>query len=181
MRRLRTFSAPHLYPSDIKQNSHDTGRDGRVTTQVTTQIPRAQPPKLEARPFAKRGQGRVVLSGGEPHPSGEGVLVLAATHKNKNNKECQSSSTHPAHPYEITVTCCSRFWLSSGLGRFSTLRTELFQLLVIPSSAPHPIQTNRQSPRHGYFRDLSSSSHRQVEKLVAPSWFVAHRHLRGFH
>jgi hypothetical protein len=36
----------------------------------------------------------------------------------------------------------------SGLSR---VRTELFQLLVIPSLAPHPVQANRQSPRH---RDL---------------------------
>src|SRR5438270_7039453 len=41
----------------------------------------------------------------------------------------------------------------SGLSR---VRTEVFQLLVIPSLAPHPVQTNRESPRHGYLGDLSS-------------------------
>ena len=66
----------------------------------------------------------------------------------------------------------------SGLSR---VRTETFQLLVIPSSAPHPVQTNRQSPRHGYFRNLSTASHRQVEKLIAPSRIAAHRHLGRVH
>jgi hypothetical protein len=47
----------------------------------------------------------------------------------------------------------------SGLSR---VRTEFFQLLVIPSLAPHPVQTNRESPRHGYFGDLSSPPQRQV-------------------
>ena len=68
-----------------------------------------------------------------------------------------------------------------GISRLSRVRTELFQLLVIPPSAPHPVQAHRQSPRHGYFRDLSTSSHRQVEKLIAPSRIAAHRHLRCFH
>jgi hypothetical protein len=68
-----------------------------------------------------------------------------------------------------------------AISRRSRVRTEMFQLLAIPSSAPHPIQANRQSPRHGYFRDLSSAAHRQVEKLVAPSRIAAHRHLRSFH
>ena len=34
------------------------------------------------------------------------------------------------------------------------VRTELFHLLVIPSLAPHPVQTNRQAPRHRDFGDL---------------------------
>ena len=44
----------------------------------------------------------------------------------------------------------------SGLSR---VRTELFQLLVIPSLAPHPVQTNRQSPRHRDLGDLPSPPH----------------------
>jgi len=48
----------------------------------------------------------------------------------------------------------------SGLSR---VRTEFFQLLVIPSLAPHPVHANRKSPRHGRFGDLPSSPHRQVE------------------
>ena len=42
----------------------------------------------------------------------------------------------------------------SGLSR---VRTELGQLPVIPSLAPHPVQTHCESSRHGDFGDLSSS------------------------
>jgi hypothetical protein len=51
----------------------------------------------------------------------------------------------------------------SGLSR---VRTELFQLLIVPSLAPHPVQTNRQSPGHGYLGDPSFPSHGQVKKLT---------------
>ena len=63
----------------------------------------------------------------------------------------------------------------------SRARTELFQLLIIPSLAPHPVQTNRQSAGHGNFGDLPSSPHCQVKILTAPFWDAAHRHLRRFH
>src|ERR1700687_5729002 len=66
----------------------------------------------------------------------------------------------------------------SGLSR---VRTELFQLLVIPSLAPHPVHANRQSSRHRYLGDLSSPPHRQVEILTAPFLVAAHRDLRRFH
>ena len=49
------------------------------------------------------------------------------------------------------------------------VRTELFYLLVILfPPAHHPVQTNRQSPRHRDLGDLSSAPHRQVEVLTAP-------------
>ena len=66
----------------------------------------------------------------------------------------------------------------SGLSR---VRTETFQLLVIPSSAPHPVQPNRQSSSHGDFGDLSAASLRQVEKPVAPARIRTYRGLRRFH
>src|SRR5229473_8229262 len=62
----------------------------------------------------------------------------------------------------------------SGLSR---VRTELFQLLVIPSLAPHPVQANRQSTSHGDLGDLPSPPHRQVERLAAPFRVAAHRDL----
>src|SRR5258708_26657994 len=43
-----------------------------------------------------------------------------------------------------------------AISRLSRVRTEHFQLLVIPSLAPHPVHANRQSPRHGHLGDLSS-------------------------
>lgn len=39
----------------------------------------------------------------------------------------------------------------SGLSR---MRTELFQLLIVPSLAPHPVQTNREFPGHGYLGEV---------------------------
>jgi len=66
----------------------------------------------------------------------------------------------------------------SGLSR---VRTELFQLLVIPSLAPHPIHANRQSPRHGDLGDLPPSLHRQVKVLTAPFRIATHCDLRRFH
>ena len=50
----------------------------------------------------------------------------------------------------------------SGLSR---VRTELDQLLIIPSLAHHPVQTNSQPPRHGDLGDLPSSAHHQVKVL----------------
>src|ERR1700694_817416 len=66
----------------------------------------------------------------------------------------------------------------SGLSR---VRTELFQLLVIPSFAPHPVQTNSKFPCYGYLGDLPSPPHRQVEILTAPFRDAAYRDLGRFH
>src|ERR1700690_3349664 len=63
----------------------------------------------------------------------------------------------------------------------SRVRTELFQLLVVPSLAPHPVKTNGQLPGHGYLRDLPSPPHGQVEVLAAPFRVAAYRDLRRFH
>ena len=68
-----------------------------------------------------------------------------------------------------------------GISGLSRVRTELLQLAVVMALAPHPVQMNRQLSRHRYFRDLSSSAHREVEELVAPLGLAAHRDLRRFH
>jgi hypothetical protein len=81
--------------------------------------------------------------------------------------------------FELQLLGVQRHTLAiSGLSR---VRNEFFQLLVIPSLAPHPVHGNRKSPRHGYFGDLPSSPHRQVEILTAPFRVAAHRDLRRFH
>ena len=49
----------------------------------------------------------------------------------------------------------------SGLSR---VRTELLQLAVVPTLAPHPVQMHRQLAGHGYFCDLASAPHGQVEE-----------------
>jgi hypothetical protein len=58
------------------------------------------------------------------------------------------------------------------MSKLSRVRTETFQLLVIPFSAPHPVQTNCQSPRHGNFGDLSTSSLGRVHRHVSPAFTV---------
>jgi hypothetical protein len=68
-----------------------------------------------------------------------------------------------------------------AISKLSRMRTEAFQLCVTPSSAPHPVKTNCQSPRHGNFGDLSTSPLGQVEKPVAPSVITAYRDLRSFY
>jgi hypothetical protein len=65
-------------------------------------------------------------------------------------------------------------------GEFSTLRTELLQLLVLPSLAPHPVQANRKCARHRDLRSASSSPLHQMKVLAAPLGQATHRRLRRF-
>ena len=53
----------------------------------------------------------------------------------------------------------------SGLSR---VRTELFELSVIPALTPHPVQVHRQFAGHRYLGDLPSATHGKMEKLAAP-------------
>src|SRR5947209_8393629 len=64
---------------------------------------------------------------------------------------------------------------------FSTLRTELPHLLVIPFLTPHPVESNREFPRHGYLGAPSLSSHGQVEKPAPPVGVSADRDLGRLH
>ena len=66
----------------------------------------------------------------------------------------------------------------SGLSR---VRTELFELTVVPALAPHPVQMHRQLSGHRYLRDLPSPAHGEVEELAAPLRLAAHRDLGRFH
>ena len=66
----------------------------------------------------------------------------------------------------------------SGLPR---VRTELDPLLIIPSLAHHPVQTNCQPTRHGDFGDLPSPPHHQVKVSAAPFRKTAHCNLSRFH
>jgi len=68
-----------------------------------------------------------------------------------------------------------------GISGLSRVRTELFQLLVVPSPAPHPVQANRQPPCHRDLGDLPSSSQHEVKIPVAPFLIAAHRNLRRLH
>ena len=48
------------------------------------------------------------------------------------------------------------------------MRTELFQLLIIPLPSPHPEQPDRQLARHGDLRDCVIAAHAQVRVLPTP-------------
>src|SRR5713226_6651323 len=61
------------------------------------------------------------------------------------------------------------------------VRTELHNLRVIPFLAPHPIQTNGESPRHGDLGDLPAPTQHQVEILAAPFRNAACRNFGSFH
>ena len=63
----------------------------------------------------------------------------------------------------------------------SRVRTELFELAVIPALAPHPVQMHRQLPRHRHFRDLPPAAHGEVEESTAPLGLTAYGDLRRFH
>src|ERR1051326_3125061 len=66
----------------------------------------------------------------------------------------------------------------SGLPR---VRTELLRLAIVAALTPHPVQMHCQLSRHRYFCDLPSTTHGEVEELVAPLLLTAHRDLRRFH
>jgi hypothetical protein len=68
--------------------------------------------------------------------------------------------------------------LTIGISGLSRVRTELFELFVIPTLAPHPVQMHGQLSRHGYLGDLPATSHRKMEKPVAPLRVTAYRDLR---
>src|SRR4029077_3635901 len=63
----------------------------------------------------------------------------------------------------------------------SRVRTELFELTVVPALAPHPVQMHCEFACHGYLGDLPSPPHRQVKELTAPLHLAAYRDLRRFH
>src|SRR5215469_5564638 len=66
----------------------------------------------------------------------------------------------------------------SGLSR---MRTELAHLLIVPSSAPHPVKTNGQTTSHGYLCSLASAPHHQMKVLAAPLGVAPYRDLSRFH
>src|SRR5271170_5179041 len=68
-----------------------------------------------------------------------------------------------------------------GISGLSRVRTELDQLTVIQSLAPHPVQMHRKFASHRDLGDLSPAPHRQVEKLTPPLPFTADRNPRRFH
>ena len=67
-----------------------------------------------------------------------------------------------------------------GMSGLSHVRTELLQLAVVATLAPHPVQMHRQLARHGDLGDLPAAPHGEVKELTAPLRLTAYRHLRRF-
>ena len=63
----------------------------------------------------------------------------------------------------------------------SRVRTELFELTVIPTLTPHSVQMHRQLSCHRHFRDLPAAPHGEVKELAPPLRLAAHRDLGRFH
>jgi len=68
-----------------------------------------------------------------------------------------------------------------GISGHSRVRTELFELAVVPALAPHPVQVYRQLAGHRYFGNLPSAPHREVEESAAPLRLASYRDLRRFY
>src|ERR1700722_5626288 len=66
----------------------------------------------------------------------------------------------------------------SGLSR---VRTELDELTVVHSLAPHPVQMHCEFARHGYLGNLPPAPHGRVERSTAPLRVAAYRDLRRFY
>src|SRR2546428_2040976 len=66
----------------------------------------------------------------------------------------------------------------SGLSR---VRTELFQLFVVPSLAPHPVKSNGELAGHRDLGDPPFPSHRQVQKPATPIGIASHGDLCRLH
>ena len=63
----------------------------------------------------------------------------------------------------------------------SRVRTELYNLFVIPFLAPHPEQTDGEFTCHGYLGDSGIPPHRQVYKLSPPLRIATHGSLCRCH
>ena len=55
-----------------------------------------------------------------------------------------------------------------GISGLSRVRTELFELAVVPALPPHPVQMHRQLAGHRHLRDLPPAPHGKVKELATP-------------
>src|SRR5713101_1326912 len=62
----------------------------------------------------------------------------------------------------------------------SRVRTELYQLRIVPTLAPHPVQPNSEFSGHRHLGNVFLSTHRQVNIPTSPAQITAHRCLRCF-
>src|SRR5256885_17043212 len=71
-----------------------------------------------------------------------------------------------------SITRCST--AHHRLFRADPRANRTFCMFVIPSLAPHPVESNGQSPRLPYHSHLAASSHPLVDLLPAPTWQTPH-------
>src|SRR5216683_2528623 len=94
------------------------------------------------------------------------IMITTSNSPREGERDTQSiSRCSTAHHRDVRV-------VPRANRTFSTARN--------PSLAPHPVQTNGESPRHGDLGDLPSPAHPQVEILTAPFRDAAHCHLSRF-
>ena len=92
-----------------------------------------------------------------------------------------TASNSPAKGSGIPNHYAGELLHTMAISGHSRVRTELFELTIVPALTPHPVQMNRQLSGHRYLRDLPSAAHREVEELTAPLRLAAYRDLRRFH
>src|SRR5580658_2964620 len=62
----------------------------------------------------------------------------------------------------------------------SRVRTELYQLPILPTIPPHPVQPHGDSSRHRHLGNVSCSPHGQVRVPATPVRIATHCRLRCF-
>ena len=82
---------------------------------------------------------------------------------------------------ERDAQSCGRRLLHAMSGsELSRVRTETDQLRIVPTVAPHPVQTNREFPGHCCLGNVLMSTHRQVHIATPPVRVTPYRCLSCF-
>src|SRR5512135_2264126 len=125
----------------------------------------------------------------------DGLRFPTWARSNRQGQELGPTQPSLRSPIAIMITCSNSPVLGSGMPNhyigdllhtigisgLSRVRTELFELAVVPALAPHPVQMHRQLPGHRDLGNLPSAAHRQMEELTPPLRLTAHRDLGRFH
>ena len=77
--------------------------------------------------------------------------------------------------------CADDLMPTKAISGLSRVRTELLQLGIVPSLAPHPVQLDRQFSGHRDLRNLSIPPHGEMKELAASLWQAAYADLDCFH
>src|ERR1700756_13774 len=94
----------------------------------------------------------VIVSGQDVSPTHASLRSATAIMITTSNSSSYERSRTPNQLLDVRRNTMAIFGLSC-------VRTELAPLLIIPSLAHHPVQTNRQSARHCDLRRLAPTPH----------------------